>query len=164
MDIKLNIINEQVRDRAARIVSELELETVHQVVVKPLKITRTLAQNALYWEMLGHLQKHSETGYTSDNFHEDYKSRFLVRIYVRNPERHQVLVSSIEAIEAVMAKGLIEQAKVLWTNTLKSLSTTEANTAEFTEYLKAIEHDMRETYKVVLPAKDDIYNKAMGIK
>lgn len=159
----INIISDDLRSRALLLIAEIPLEPQHVVIIRPSKITREVAQNSTYWLMMTHLEKHSETGYTKDEFHEMYKEKHLLRIYIKSPDDHPILVSNIEEITKVMELGMRDIAKKLWENLLKSLSTTDASVHEFWEYLQCIEAEMREL-NCVLPVKDDIYKRAMGIK
>jgi len=163
MDHKITIVEERHRQRAIDLIVDIPLFPLHEVIIKPVKITRMMAQNALYWAMNTHLEKHSETGNTKDDWHEYFKEKYLVRIYIKKPENHPLLVSNIEIISELMEKGLNKQAGKLWENLLKALSTTEADVEEFWEYLKCVEHEMI-SIGCVLPVKDDIYKKAMGMK
>lgn len=155
------VTGEAQRQQAIRYVTEAPFYPLYTVIVKPAKMSRSVAQNALYWIFNTHLEKHSETGNTKNEWHEYFKEKYLVRIYIKNPDKHPALCSSIEAITAIMEKGLTSEAAILWKNLLATLSTTSADVAEFKEYLECIEHEMID-FNCVLPVEDDVYRKALA--
>ena len=104
------------------------------VEIKPNKLTRSNAQNNLYWEWISIVS--DELGYTKDETHALLRDKFLGYNEYQNK------------------KG----------NNIKELrSTTKLNTTEFKDYLEQIDILMAE-YGITLPRPEDLYYKAMGIK
>jgi len=104
------------------------------VEIKPNKLTRSNAQNNLYWEWVSLVS--DELGYTKDETHALLRDKFLGYNEYKNKKGSEI----------------------------KELrSTTKLNTKDFTNYLEQIDILMAE-YGITLPRPEDLYYKAMGIK
>lgn len=146
----LLIDDRSVRDVNAAIITVMEFEQPHEVVVRDLKKSRTLKQNKLMWKWLTFLGK--QWGDTKDYYHLYYKDKFLVSIYERdNPEYSQM----ISNIRDVYRSGMRTKAVELRNQIVKLTSTRDASTKQMAEYLTNIDHDAQEQ-GVVLERPDDI--------
>lgn len=104
------------------------------VEIKANKLTRSSAQNSLYWEWMTTIS--NELGYTKDETHALLRDKFL---------------------------GYNEYTDKKGSQIKELRSTTKLNTAEFTEYLNQIDYLMTD-YGIKLPRPEDSYYLAMGIK
>lgn len=104
------------------------------VEIKANKLTRSSAQNSLYWEWMTTIS--NELGYTKDETHALLRDKFL---------------------------GYNEYTDKKGSQIKELRSTTKLNTTEFTEYLNQIDYLMTE-YGIKLPRPEDSYYLAMGIK
>ncbi|MFX5640138.1 hypothetical protein [Acinetobacter baumannii] len=103
------------------------------VTIKPLEKDRSKAQNRLYWLWLAQWSKNQGTD--KDSEHLYFKKKFLARIYDRDDvgqykktfKAVKELKDSKHPLYQDVANGLCEL-----------MSTTDASTAQFTEYLNDI--------------------------
>lgn len=75
-------------------------ENGNQIVVilnDNLKMVDTLRK--LYWVFVAQVAKH--TGHTKEEHHDHYKYRFLLRIFIRSPERHPKYENLISLMENI---------------------------------------------------------------
>lgn len=111
------------------------LDTPHNVVVT-IGIdddrARSLAQNRLYWRWVTDIS--NQTGSDKGSVHIDLKRRFLAKIYCRDFGEYADLADNMKTIK----ENMPEHYESLAINIVKQLSTTRANTAQFTEYLEMI--------------------------
>jgi hypothetical protein len=152
----LIIRDDSVRHYAIDLIGGIPFEPVHEIILRPYKKDRSVAQNALYWLWATVIA--GETGETKDEVHRRLKRGFLVRIYERdNPEYGEML----KAVRSVHLAGMKAEAKHLADQIVDLTSTTRATVEQFTEYLNDIEKDSLGKY--VLPRPEDRYYEAMGI-
>src|SRR4051794_28060168 len=93
------------RDSLINRLLQAPLDRTWEIVIRPFKSSRSLAQNRLYWKWLTILA--NETGHDSEELHEYFKRRFL------GAELKEVMGTEIEV----------------------SRSTTKLKVWEFSEYL-----------------------------
>lgn len=142
----IHISNEQLRNRAALIVSQLPLEEEHTVDIRPRKKSRTAAQNAYMWRILTIIG--AELGMSKDEANEVYKEQFLVPIFCRDN-------SDFAELYEVAQKGaqtVLEREKVRRT-IAGMLSTTKCNTRQMSELLDDIQYHAA-SLGIKLPAPD----------
>lgn len=102
-------------------------ENVHWIVdIKRYRKKRTLSQNKLYWLWINCIAY--ETGNKPDDIHDYLKNRFL-------PKRKIKIFDEIKEV---------------------TMSTTELNTKQFTDYLNAIDADIS-TEGITLLYPDDLH-------
>lgn len=103
------------------------------VLIAPQEKDRSKAQNRLYWKFLTQWAKHQGTD--KDSEHLFFKKKFLARIYDRDD------VGQYKATFAAVRK-LKEEQHSMYQQVADGLneliSTTDASTAQFTEYLNDI--------------------------
>ena len=63
------------RDRAAKWLSQIPVDEVMELELRPYKQTRSEIQNKRYWKILSLIAEH--TGHDKDELHEMFKARFL---------------------------------------------------------------------------------------
>jgi hypothetical protein len=148
----------QIAENACRFISSLPHKPLHEIIVRPHKKDRTVAQNSLMWLWFTHLA--GELGETKDEIHYRYKKQYLVHIYERdNPD----YAAMVEAVRKVYREGDKETAEHLHDGIVKLTSTRDANVEQFTEYLTDIDRDALDKH-ISLPRPEDRYYLAMGIK
>jgi len=146
------------KERASEIINLIPFAPLHELVIRPHHQDRTVAQNSLMW--MWHTIIGASLGETKDAVHLRYKGKFLVPIYERDDPDY---AETIETVRKVYRMGGKVEARALYDAIVKLTSTTTATTAQFTEYLKDIEHDAA-GIGIVLPRPEDRYHLAMGIR
>ncbi|KKU86976.1 MAG: hypothetical protein UY18_C0050G0004 [Microgenomates group bacterium GW2011_GWF2_47_9] len=136
----------------------LPTDQVYEVVIRVHERNRSGAQNSLLWVFYTAIG--NQLGETKDAIHLRYKRQFLVPIYTRDDPGYAAM---IEAVRKVHLMGHKEDAKALGDEIVRLTSTTTATVKQFAEYLTDIEHDAIDK-QLRLPAKDEVYNLAMGVK
>ena len=120
---------------------ELNSEKPFEVLIRPYKKNRSLAQNNLMWKWLTVIANHLRDEHGLQTTDEDLKSYY------------QSLYLGIRAYEMpgkTQPHGRIR-------------GTSELNTAEFTEFLNRIEVYANAELGINLPHPEDIYYEALGI-
>ena len=152
------IRDDHIRENAEAVIKALPLIPIHEVIIRPHKKDRSVAQNSLYWYWLTIIA--GERAETKDAMHLEYKKNILVHIYERDDPEYAEM---IEAVRKVHKVGMKVESKLLADQIVKLTSTTTATVEQFTEYLTDIEHDAIDK-QIVLPHPEDRYYEAMGIK
>lgn len=140
MKKSFRLVNAQVAQNCFKAIQDAvadNLNTPHNVVVTvglDDDKARSLAQNRLYWGWLHELKQ--QTGQDSDDLHIEFKRRFLARIYARDDGEFAEMANAIKACKGVISDEHYEQ---MATGVIKRISTTTANTKQFSEYLGEIE-------------------------
>ena len=107
------IKNETARQSCIEWIQKLKLEPAMKVQIKPYVKKRSTDSNSLYWLWLEVISK--DTGYTKDELHDKFRSKFLPII-----ER-----------EVRTKDGVIKLRELT--------STTSLNSKEFDDYMREIE-------------------------
>jgi hypothetical protein len=154
--MKINIINQQTKDRACELVQALDEGKRMIVEIRPYKEIRSTAQNSLYWVFVTQLA--GEHGLTKEEVHEDLKKRLLSPIYQRDLPWFSELISSVRAVWSSGDKDLAQQ---MFDRIMKLVSTTMASVEQFSEYLEDIERDSLGR-GIYLMRPEDLYRDAMG--
>lgn len=153
----LVIRSPEIANRACEILRRLpSSEHVFEVVIRPHKKDRSVAQNALLWSWNTIIA--AELGETKEAVHERNKERFLVPIYERDNLEYAEM---IEAVRRVYRSGAKHDALALKSHIVRMTSTTTATVAQFTEFLTEIERDAA-SLGIVLPRPEDLYYEALG--
>lgn len=97
------------RNNAIEYIQLLDITKLYEIIVRPYKKNRSVAQNRLMWDWVEVMADYC--GYTKEAMHKELKVKFL------------------GVTEEMIAGELIREPK----------STTELNTKEFTDYLREIE-------------------------
>jgi len=132
--MRYKIVTEADRLRAVNAVRAAAAGTV--VTLEKQKLTRSAAQNRLYWMWIGIIAQ--ELGYSKDEMHEIYKERLLWPILIRDSDEFAELNSRIRA---VFEAGMKLEAAELRKHVIGMLTTTKLTVQQFTEYLREIEAD-----------------------
>jgi len=152
MPKKIIIRSDQLKNRAIEVIKNLPINPIHEIVIKPFKEIRSLAQNALYWKWLTLIGL--ELGMTKDELHFEYKERFLLPILIANPEDYPQFSGIMDSINAVRDAGLDDKADELYKLVIRLTSTTIAKTKHMTEYLNDIESHAT-SLGIYLPRPED---------
>jgi hypothetical protein len=145
------IKDKQTKDRACRIINDLDVDGNTEVVIRKHKMTRSAAQNSLLWKWYTVIAL--ELGESKEEVHERYKGRFLVPIYERDDSAYAEM---IEAVREVWRAGKKKDADILFKQIVKLTSTTTASVKQKAEYLNDIDADAR-SIGIRLPYPEDIY-------
>ena len=137
---QFRIVNDDVRRNCLAAIQRLPDEPVHEVIIKPFRKNRSLAQNRLYWMWLREIRDFLEaaTGqhYSDEELHDFYRKRFL-------PTR------------VIEINGETDIARK---------STRRLTVKQFSEYLERLEyyclHELQEPLYLTRPPS--IYDEAMG--
>lgn len=119
-----------VRHGISRALRTAEGEQI-EVVIRPLKLTRSQRANRYYWMCLGVIA--SETGHRKDELHEFFKDEFLTPKVIRLEDD---------------AGGAIER-KI-------HPSTTRLKSDEFTDYLRRVKEFALHRLNIVLPEPEEL--------
>ena len=144
------IDNEHGRVVALKYIEELRLDKKYEVKVQSLSETRSIRQNSLYWEWVTIIAK--EIGNTKEEQHEDFKSRILVPIFIRDDEEFATMWHSLRD---VWRAGLKDEAQALRKKIIKMVSTTHCSTKQMAEYMGQIDIESASLH-INLPRPDDI--------
>ena len=119
---------------------ELNPEKPFEVIIRPYKKNRSVAQNSLMWKWLTEIRNKlsEEHGLMCDpeGLKEEFQDRFLGLVTYR------------------CSDGSLAQ---------RLKGTSELNTAEFTEFLNRIEVYANSELGINLPHPEDLYYEALGI-
>ena len=149
---------EEDKKRASAVLAHLKLEPVHEVVIREHKKDRSAAANALMWCWLTIIA--NELGETKEEMHEIYKGKYLVNIFERDDKDFAEMIGTLRSM---WQSGMKKEAEGLRKKIVSLVSTTQANTHQFSEYLESIEKDAA-SMNIVLPHPDDYYYEAMGVR
>jgi len=130
VDKKLNLINEQVRNLALRIIEGLPLEPVHSVRICEHKPDRSLEQNALMWVWLGHMS--DDIGHTKDELHVEFKRKYCLPIMLAHPDDYPEIASAWARLTRLSTEGEVADALA------PIISTKRLKVRHMSQYLKDI--------------------------
>lgn len=134
---RFRIVTQRARATAATRVANLELEPVMEVVIKPYKKDRTLAQNSLMWMWFSIIRdalRDAGENYSKDDVHDFFVDEFL-------PTR------------AIKIRG---ETKVV------QITTSRLKVKEFSEFLNNVDHHCGSEWGISLPHPDGVWQEAMG--
>lgn len=147
----------EIAKRAGEILATLVRgDELHEIVIRPHKKDRSVAQNSIYWKWLTIIA--AELGESKDALHELYKERFLVPIFERDDQEYAAM---IESVRTIYRQGMRQDALKLRGHIIRLTSTTKTNVGQMTEYLNEIELAAG-ALGIRLPHPDDLYGEAMG--
>lgn len=156
MNATFLILSPSVADLAIKAIRALKYEEPHEVVIRPKKRDRSMAQHRLYWgPWLTFLAGH--TGENKEALHEDMKRRHLIPIFRRDDPDYNAMIMAVQRVPKGPDLDAIKKQVVRLT------STTKCSVEQFTEYLNAVEATALDL-GCVLPHPSDLYLEAMGIK
>uniref|UniRef100_A0A6M3JJE1 Putative lambda recombination protein n=1 Tax=viral metagenome TaxID=1070528 RepID=A0A6M3JJE1_9ZZZZ len=158
MKLKVSLIDDSARNRIIDKIRNIPLNPLHEVVVRPKEIKRSIVQNSLYWMWITIIA--NELGETKEAIHIRYKRKILIHIFERDDPEYAEM---IEAVRTVHKSGMKVEAIKLSNQIVKLTSTTQTDVKQFTEYLNDIEKDAM-GIQIALPHPEDRYNIAMGVR
>lgn len=115
---------------------DLPSDELHEVVIKPHKSNISVQQRAYYWVILSAIEKH--TGTLKEDLHLEYKKRFLVDIFSRNPDDHPGYGEMMESLREVFKRGMTGHAKRFYDYVVQETSIMDALVPEMNEYIDSI--------------------------
>ena len=128
------IISESVMKHCfTEIVKQYKDGQVCSVIITDQNETRSQAQNRLYWLWLKQIE--DSTGQDDEDLHVMFKRKFLAKIYARDDGE---MAQLFESLNTLKRQPNYEQ-EVALPFAKRFLSTTQATTAQFSEYLNEIE-------------------------
>ena len=108
-----------------------------RVVIDQKQSKRSEAQNKLYWLWVTQWAKH--TGSDKDSEHIFFRRKFLARIFQRDDVgMYRETISVMNNLEQVLGLSENQLYDKIANEMADKMSTTEANTKQFTEYLNDI--------------------------
>ena len=108
-----------------------------RVVIDQKQSKRSEAQNKLYWLWVTQWAKH--TGSDKDSEHIFFRRKFLARIFQRDDVgMYRETISVMNNLEQVLGLSEKQLYDKIANEMADKMSTTEANTKQFTEYLNDI--------------------------
>jgi hypothetical protein len=159
------IINsQQSRKAAAEAVNNITRDPLMVVTISEYKKDRSAAQNRLMWSWLtdASVTKNNEhAGNTKDWWHLFFKEHSLLNIYIR--DNVNGTAETMSSLYEVKVSCGIETYNNMKKFIVENISTTDADVAQFTEYLQDIERFCN-SVGISLRTDSNIYNQAMGIK
>jgi len=153
---KFILKGEEHRRGAIEVIRSLELDPVHEVVIREAKKDRSASQLGLYWLWVTCIADH--TGETKDDVHRRMKKRHLIPIYMDDPDSG--MTETVLAVRDVHSQGMKSVAKVLENKIIDLVSTKDASVKQFTAYLEQIERE-HIGLGIQLPHPED-WHLAMG--
>jgi hypothetical protein len=146
------------------------LELPFQADVGKVRMTRSIAQNSLYFGWLADMSNtiiNEYSGHTVDDWHKMMKREYLLPIYERDFDDIAEMLDKIRDAWRAGAKSESEYM-VDWLcskseDGLERISTTRASVEQFTEYLDKIERSCHQR-GIFLRTDPDIYSLAFGNK
>ena len=125
-----------------------------RVVIDQKQSTRSEAQNKLYWLWVTQWAKH--TGSDKDSEHIFFRRKFLARIFQRDDVgMYRETISVMNNLEQVLGLSEKQLYDKIANEMADKMSTTEANTKQFTEYLNDI-HAFCNKHGCYLQTPDDL--------
>lgn len=129
------LVSDEVRDNCVKalFMAQQSSEEVLEVTIQPAKRKRSLSQNRLYWLWVNQWSEH--WGWTEQYTHHFFKYKFLAIVFYRDDAKYAEACDAVKVIKSI-DEGLY---KSIAANVVRQTSTTDANTAQMTEYLDKIE-------------------------
>ena len=118
------------------------------VVVKNVEESLSEAQRGLYWVWVGVIA--ADLGNTKDEQHQYFKERYLLKIYINDPENHPEFVGVAENMR-IIKERCPEQYAANRALVLAGVSTLDATKENMAELLKEVEN-MARSNQIRLPA------------
>lgn len=146
----LTIHDDVSRQAAIRFIGAASIIGGLTVTITDKKPSRSVAQNALYWQWLNLIG--TEIGYSKDEMHDQVKERLLLPLMLEHSDRYP------EAQDVMDMLTLAPQKKLL---ILSLISTTALTVHHFAQYLNEVEA-FAGNMGIRLPRPDDLYHEAMG--
>jgi hypothetical protein len=158
------VTDKQVRFKAYEAVKAITQNPVMKVTITEYKKNRSAAQNSLYWAWLTDCENtacNEHAGKTKDDWHLEFKEKSLLNIFLKDETKiYARLLGALYQIKVDFGSDAYDlQYKFI----IEKLSTTEANVAQFTEYLTDIERFCH-SVGIQLRTDSDMYRQAMGKK
>lgn len=139
---------DELKAAACRVVGDVPLNDLHELIIRPYKVNRSVEQNNLYWKWMTEIG--NEAGWEKEEVDSDYKGRFLVQIYRRDDEEYE---ATVQAVHKVRAEGLMDEYAEIKKQIIKMTSTAKASVAQMSEYMNSVQrHALSRGYQLTIPA------------
>lgn len=141
--MKLNFIirGDKQKQEAKFQIGKIPTDELHEVIIRPFKADRTLAQNSLFHMWLAQISRefYLKTGkqFCIQEWKTEFKERFLGYVPIRTP-----------------SGKIVEQLR----------HTSKLNVKEFREFLENIDHYCGSTLEIYLDRPEDLYYQAVGYR
>lgn len=139
----------------------------NEVFIQIKNLTKTdyrkVCQNQLYWAWMSDCSKtdiNEFAGKSVDDWHEQFKKDYLVRIYERDDKGYAI---TMEALRNIYRMGQKTECEIMREFTLKNTSTAKCTVKQFCEYLDCIEKYCHGN-GILLRTDSDDYNVTFGVK
>lgn len=116
----------------ALLMAKQESDDVLEVVIQPASNKRSLSQNRLYWKWVHQWAKYH--GWSDKRTHHFFKYRFLVTIFYKADAQYAGMCDAVKALKDIEHESYNKIAA----HVIRQTSTTDASTAQMTEYLDKI--------------------------
>lgn len=93
MNKSYSITTEFARNTAVQAIMGLDVSKPHNVVISPVKRSRTAAQNGLYFHWVGCVANH--VGDDKESMHGQLKAMFLMPVFCRDDEDYAALHAAV---------------------------------------------------------------------
>lgn len=158
------VTDKKVRFRAYEAVKAITSDPVMKVTITEYKKNRSAAQNSLYWAWLTDCQDttcNEHAGKTKDDWHLEFKEKSLLNIFLK--DENKIYAKLLGALYQIKVDFGSDAYELQYEFIIDKLSTTEANVAQFTEYLTDIERFCH-SVGIYLRTDSDMYRQAMGMR
>ncbi|MGZ4968016.1 MAG: recombination protein NinB [Methylobacter sp.] len=158
------ITDQKVRFQAYEAVRAITKDPVMKVTITEYKKNRSAAQNSLYWAWLTDCENttcNDHAGKTKDEWHLEFKEKSLLNIFLKDEAK--IYARLLGALYQIKVDFGQEAYDLQYEFIIDKLSTTEANVAQFAEYLTDIERFCH-SVGIQLRTDSDMYRQAMGKK
>lgn len=162
MQIVVN--SRQNRFNAIEAIKAIRAEPVMQVTIEEYKDDRSAAQNRLYWAFMHDCERttvNEHAGNDKDWWHLFFKEKSLLNIYIR--DNVNGTAETMAALFDVKVNCGADTYNNMKRFVIENISTTDANVAQFTEYLNDIQRFCG-SVGISLRTDSQMFRQAMGIK
>lgn len=145
-----------------KIIATMSIDKPLVVTVDEEKSDRSTAQNRLYWAWVkdaSDTSNNEHAGNTKDWWHNFFKEHSLLNIYIRDDVAGTA--ATMAALYDVKVNCGIDTFNNMKKFVIESISTTDANVAQFSEYLQDVERFCN-TVGIRLRTDSYLYSSAMG--
>lgn len=152
------------RSKAVDAVKVIASEPVQIVTIDDYVLTRSGAQNKLYWAFITDTSKttcNEHAGHEKEWWHGFFKEHSLLNIYIR--DNVEGMAETMAALYEVKIHCGIDEYNKMKSFVIKNISTTWADVRQFTEYLNDISRFCGQV-GIALRTDTELFKKAMGLK
>lgn len=152
------------RFNAIEAIKAIRADPVMSVTIEEYKDDRSSAQNRLYWAWMHDCMKttvNEHAGTDKDDWHLFFKEKSLLNIYIR--DNVSGTADTMAALFDVKVNCGTDTYNNIKRFVIENISTTDANVAQFSEYLNDIQRFCG-SVGITLRTDSPMFRQAMGIK